>query len=1014
MKLLICILTFCLGLATSLEAAPEDNISSFNLSSINNQNISDDVRYFSLKGNITSPPDKLDQLYTWLSTLEPHQTTSALGDKYVVAFEIYNDTPINEWFVYPHGSVVQNIQILSFSSDKPANSFETGHGLNNQHYFHYGSKIEILPGQHKTLLMLFSSEFFFAPINILIKPEEQAQQIFQLENVVLLISLGVCFGLAIYSLFLFFSTRNKQYLSYALVTLAFTLGWANFFGVTQSIGMGILDFWLIPTFLIGIFFFCYFNIQFLRLDEFAPKTALALKVVAWIIIVTLPFAFYSQGIGPYLVTVLASVILLIGIYTGIRCWIDGYSPAKYFVFALLSVSTLTTVGTLMNFNIILDLNINIYLFGLIGSSLGSLLLAFALAAKVRLLTIKNIELTSTLENTVTKRTSELRLANSQLAQTNNNLVEVSNAKGTFLATMSHEIRTPLTSIIGYADAILLGDIDKSEQKRVTRIIADNGNHLLSVINDILDISKIEANKLDFESIPTSLFSVLAQIESVVTKQASDKGLAFHLDYEYPLPAQINTDPTRLKQILFNLTSNAINFTEHGYIGLSVSLVANQLQIKIKDSGQGISVQQQQQLFQPFTQADSSINRQFGGTGLGLSISRRLAIGLGGNIIVNSALKKGSTFTLNIALSVVQNSTWVNSINDISQLITNTSVKAAALPNFMGSKVLLAEDHPDNRELISIFLKRMNIAVTETENGLQVLDKMLYQKFDLILLDIYMPAMDGTETLNQIRISGDNTPVIALTANNMKHQIENYIRLGFTDYLAKPIERSHFISKLSLFLNKQGDIDNPLYQGDMLLLIKDYQQNLRKQVVNLQQALEKHVMNIIGEISHGIRGSAASFGFNFIGQKFASIECSTLRNDEAVVSHKLPKLLALTKQCIDLPGIDIPQAIVKHHNCVEQFLRSVFELVKDSHQTIQKLTTALDNNEVNNALVHLYKFFPACTDCALIRSEPAFKTLEYIIKQGKPERHQYSPQLDIIRNHLAELNEVLQPSLLDET
>ncbi len=1012
-KLLVGLLTLCIFIAVNAIAAPTVNIASFNLSDIQDQNISDDVSYFSLKDNAAPPPNQLNQLDVWLNTLASHQTTDVFGDKYVVAFQIYNDTQLTEWFIYPYGSVVQSIEIFYFSNDNPTDSFKTGHGLKNQQDFHYGSKIAILPGQSKTLLMLFESEYFFAPIKILVKPHLQAEQKFQIENVILLISLGMCFALGIYNLFIFFSTRNVQYLTYALSTIAYTLGWTAVFGVPEYVGFKSSEHWLMPAYILGAIFYCFFNIQFLRLEELAPKTAKALKTIALLATLSLPFAFYNQGVALYLASLVTSAVCILGIYSGIRCWMNGYSPAKYFVLALLTVLLPNMVGNLMNFGILPGINVNIYLLGLIGNSLETLLFAFALAAQLRLLTLKNIELTNTLDNTVQERTFELKKANYQLEQTNSDLIEASNTKGQFLATMSHEIRTPLTSIIGYANGILLGDIDKAEQERVTKIIAENGNHLLNVINDILDISKIEANKLDFESIPTPLFSVLAQIESVVGKRARDKGLAFHLEYKYPLPAQINTDPTRLKQILFNLTNNAIKFTERGYIGLSVSLVDNKLQIKVKDSGEGISVKQQEQLFQPFTQADSTINRRFGGTGLGLSISRRLANGLGGDINVHSTPRKGSTFTLNIDLSIVQDSPWINNVGEIWHSTPTKSVKPSALPNFVGNKVLLADDHPNNRELISILLKRMNITVTEVENGKQALDTIFYQKFDLILLDIHMPQMDGTEALKKIRAAGNYTPVIALTANNMKHEIEHYLRLGFSDHLAKPISRQHFINKISLYLNKQGEIDSPLHQGDMLRLIKDYQEDLRDQVVNIELALEQRDLTVISEISHRIRGSAGSFGFDIIGQKFADIEHCALQDDEIAVSYELPKVLALTRQCIDLPGVNIAQGIVKHHNSAKQFLKAIFELMKHSGQTLKDLTAALDNNEINSALVHLYKFFPASYDCALIQSKPAFKALEDIIKKGKLEPMEYEPQLDVIRAHFVELNVLLKPSLIDE-
>ncbi len=185
-------------------------------------------------------------------------------------------------------------------------------------------------------------------------------------------------------------------------------------------------------------------------------------------------------------------------------------------------------------------------------------------------------------------------------------------------------------------------------------------------------------------------------------------------------------------------------------------------------------------------------------------------------------------------------------------------------------------------------------------------------------------MNGTETLKKIRAAGSYTPVIALTANNMKHEIEHYMRLGFSDHLAKPVSRQHFISKLSLYLNKQGEIDLPLHQGDMLRLIKDYQEDLREQVVDIQLALEQRDLTVISEIAHRIRGSAGSFGFDIIGQKFADIEHSSLQDDEIAVTYELPKVLALTMQCIDLSGKDIAQGIVKHHNSAELFLKAIFK------------------------------------------------------------------------------------------
>ena len=962
--------------------------------------------------NDIPPPETAAAIKPWLAKFSSTNKVSLTGGTYWYHLSIPAQVNSAQWVVDITNSIVEDIDFYLYDQSKREH-YPSGYYQENEYMFHYGRTLTLEANTPYELLVRLDSRYYASQPRLEIYTQYSYRKVILFNNVIMIASLGALLALGLYNLFVYAGSREKSHLYYALYLFTYFAGWALVFQVPNNLyELRILELTYIPFFILPLVG-AYFCTTFLQLELHQPKLARILKINGFVSLALSPVAVFFIGYANSLATITIGAWIMMAIVAGIKSWHSGFRPAVYFLLAFVALLIPACFILPANVGLLPDLLDNAELVTLAGGTIDAIFLAFALADRLAIITQKNKELTNTLEQTVEKRTAQLKQANFQLEQTNSDLIEASNAKGRFLATMSHEIRTPLTSIIGYADGILLGDIDKAEQERVTKIIAENGNHLLSVINDILDISKIEANKLDFESIPTPLFSVLAQIESVVGKRARDKGLAFHLEYEYPLPAQINTDPTRLKQILFNLTNNAIKFTEQGYVGLSVSLVDKRLQIKVKDSGEGISTQQLEQLFQPFTQADSSINRRFGGTGLGLSISRQLANGLGGDIIVDSSPRKGSTFTLNIDLVVVQDSPWINSVGEIWQSTPTKSVQPAALPNFVGNKVLLADDHPNNRELIAILLKRMSITVTEVENGKQALETIFYQKFDLILLDIHMPQMDGTEALKQIRAAGNYTPVIALTANNMKHEIEHYMRLGFSDHLAKPISRHHFISKLSLYLNKQGEIDSPLHQGDMLRLIKDYQQDLREQVVNLQQALEQRDLTIISEIAHRIRGSAGSFGFDIIGQKFADIEHCALQDDEIAVTYELPKVLALTKQCIDLPGVDIAQGIVKHHNSAEQFLKAIIELVEHSQQTLKDLSAALDNNEINSALVHLYKFFPASYDCALTRSESAFKSLEDIIKQGKVEPEQYSPQLDIIRAHLAELYEALQPSLVSE-
>ncbi|KXI30527.1 response regulator [Paraglaciecola hydrolytica] len=998
---------------TQMSFAASTTIVRFNVSEFAQQDISQQLRYFKLSENQRPIPQLSANLPAWLGSLTPHQKTNTFGDAFLSIFEIYNDSQQSEWFVYPYGSVIANIEIHSFDANKALTKVLSGHDVINQEDFHYGARLTIKPGQSKTIMLVFKSDYFFAPTKILVQPYHQLVQQFNLEKVLILLCLGICLALGVFNLFIFWVVKQYQYLHYALATLAFTLGWASVFGLPEFMGLGSSTSWLMPSYIIGAFFSCYFYMQFLKTAQQAPRTTLAFKITAAASLLALPFAFYNQGLGLYLASILTSAALFIGLYAGLTAWRQGYTPARYFIWALLAVLLPNSVGNLMNLGILPGFNINIYLLGLIGNSLDSLLLAFALAAQVRLLNLKNIDLTTSLEHTVEQRTKELTQANLQLEQTNSELLEANLAKGRFLATMSHEIRTPLTSIIGYADGILMGDIDKSEQERVTKIIAENGNHLLAVINDILDISKIEANKLEFEAIPTPLFAVLAQIESVVGKRARDKGLAFHLDYQYPLPAQIYTDPTRLRQILFNLTNNALKFTEQGFIGLSVAIEHGQLSIKVKDSGEGISTTQLKQLFQPFAQADSSINRRKGGTGLGLSISQRLARGLGGDIQVDSVPRKGSTFSLHIDLNVVENSPWISSVSEIWQATPTKTIKTVSLPDFSGNRVLLADDHPSNRELIAILLRRMNISVTEVENGQQVLDTLFYQQFDLLLLDIHMPQLDGCEALKQIRAAGNHTPVIALTANNMKHEVQHYLRLGFSDHLAKPLSRHHFVAKLAKYLSKHSAAQSHLQQKDMLVLIRDYQQELLIQLQKIESAWQQKDLTQISEVAHRIRGSASSFGFDLVSEKFADIEQSALQDDEIALSYTLPKALLLSRQCANLPQVDIPQGIVNHHNSVEQFLYALYELLNVAEHSFQDMLDALADNTVNSALVYLNDFQPHIKKCALLGSIEACEQLEVLFIQGDCNPYLTAPLIQQLKMHLSQLKHALSPNILTE-
>lgn len=956
-------------------------------------------------GNLV-PPDHQDSIESWLANLDPVNSLSTTGGAYWYQLTLEHQQKATAWVLDVTNSQIEYVDIYLYDEALiqhiPSGYYQTG-----EFAFHYARSLILEQDKPYTVLVRLSSRYFASQPRVELHTRDAYQKIVLWDNFLVTASLGTLFALALYNMFVFAGARDKSYLYYALYLFSYFAGWALIFHLPNELfGWHFLELNYVPFFLLPLAG-GYFCTSFLQLKKFMPNLAKILKINGFVSLALLPSSFFFIGYSHGLATITIGIWVVTAIIAGIKRWQQGFRPASYFVFAFMTLLIPASFILPANVGLIPDLLRNAELVTLVGGTLDAILLAFALADRVNLTNQQNLELTTELENKVESRTKELKQANFHLEQSNSKLVEASNAKGWFLANMSHEIRTPLTSIIGYADGILLGDIDKSEQARVIQIIGENGNHLLNVINDILDISKIEANKLDFESIPTPLFSVLANIESIVGKRARDKGLAFHLEYQYPLPAQIYTDPTRLKQILFNLTNNALKFTEQGYIGLLVMVEQQKLLIKVKDSGEGISPEQQARLFVPFSQADSSINRRFGGTGLGLSISQRLAHGLGGKIEVNSAPRKGSTFSLNIDLKVVEDSPSINSVSEIWQSTPAKSIKPTTLPSFAGSKVLLADDHPSNRELIALMLKRMNIEVTKVANGKEVLDRVFYQKFDLLLLDIHMPEMDGIEALRQLRAAGNTTPVVALTANNMKHEIEHYMRIGFSAHLAKPLARHHFVATLSKYLLREGLVDSPLQKSDMLSLIKDYQQDLREQISKIEQAWQKRNLPLLAEISHRISGSAGSFGFDLVGSKFADIEQSALQEDELAIASGLQETIDITRLCVDLPGVDIPRAIVNHNNSAELFIQNLANYLPQGLQTLRDLQDTLDNGEVVSALVHLYKSYPDARTCGLTESLAALAGLETMIKNGRLENADYQPLLDIIHNNLETLHNTLQ-------
>ncbi len=390
----------------------------------------------------------------------------------------------------------------------------------------------------------------------------------------------------------------------------------------------------------------------------------------------------------------------------------------------------------------------------------------------------------------------------------------SRSKSEFLANMSHEIRTPMTAILGFTDLLLdERSFHEEPEKRISSIqtIQRNGSHLLSIIDDILDLSKIESGKIEIEAIPYSPFQIIEEVLSLMRVRSSAKGIALGCEFESAIPSSVVTDPIRVRQILLNLVSNAIKFTELGGVRIVARYVSGErprLEFDVVDTGLGMTPEQQNRLFKPFTQADNSTTRQFGGTGLGLTISKRLAKLMGGDVfIVESCAGQGTRFRAYINVCVLESSKLIdpNQVSSYRNAGVNAETNAVQTTSpqsvLAGCSILLAEDGPDNQNLISFVLKKAGAKVTIAENGQLAVESALDASiagdpFHVVLMDMQMPVLDGYGATAILRSKGYGGHIIALTAHAMDGDRAKCISAGCDDYATKPIDRPSLIQQIA--------------------------------------------------------------------------------------------------------------------------------------------------------------------------------------------------------------------------
>ncbi len=390
------------------------------------------------------------------------------------------------------------------------------------------------------------------------------------------------------------------------------------------------------------------------------------------------------------------------------------------------------------------------------------------------------------------------------------------SKSAFLANMSHEIRTPMNAILGFTELLRRGGQSPQgadDRRRHLDTIHASGTHLLELINDILDLSKVESGRLDLERVPFAPHTVVQEVVQVLEVKAQEKGLPLRMELPQSLPATVLGDPSRLRQVVTNLVGNAIKFTASGEVTVTLRLdntpSGARYCIDVKDTGVGIPPEKLESVFEPFVQAESSTARRFGGTGLGLTISRRITRAMGGDIIATSTLGRGSTFHVSFDPGPLDDVEYLIPTQLRAQSLAATIIDSTPWV-FPPKRILVVDDGAENRELIRLVLEETGLHVTEAADGQIALDLVAEQSFDLILMDMQMPVVDGVTATRLMRQRGIATPILAITANAMKGFEKDVHEAGFTGFHTKPLNIDTLLADLAQRLGgEQGVADASL-------------------------------------------------------------------------------------------------------------------------------------------------------------------------------------------------------------
>jgi len=520
------------------------------------------------------------------------------------------------------------------------------------------------------------------------------------------------------------------------------------------------------------------------------------------------------------------------------------------------------------------------------------------------------------------------------------------SKSDFLANMSHEIRTPMNAILGFTDVLRRGYAKTMEERRKhLNTIHTSGSHLLQLINDVLDLSKVEAGRMEIEQMQLAPHVLTAEVIKTLLVKAEEKSIFLKMKVDGPIPEKVLGDPTRLRQIVTNLVSNAVKFTDEGGVEVVLHMAADgdapRFAIDVVDHGIGIPADKVESIFDPFTQADSSTTRKFGGTGLGLSISRDFARMMGGDIVATSEVGKGSVFHATIDPGALEGVNFLEPDEALAACEEAADAGHVAWA-FNAGRVLVVDDGDENRELVTLVLEEAGLQVEGAENGKVGLDKGRQGNFDVILMDIQMPVMDGYEATTALRQAGVETPIFALTANAMKGFEEKCLAVGCTGFLTKPVDIDLLLDTLGKLLGgdrrtvESAEVaatdnwDDGAADGDGVGSDFDASQGppivsrLAGGGARIQSTIAKFIIRLddqldamercwaqrdfteLAALAHWLKGSGGTVGFDDFTEPAKNLETLAKAGSEDGIAVTLQELRELSRRLVVPGGAETPR------------------------------------------------------------------------------------------------------------